>query len=440
MLEHLSKRYQKSRWAEYVLQALLLLILLAILFPGVFFRGELALPGGWLTTVKPWSHHMPPEAEAPKNKLTNEGFVFLTKTYFSNYQSNPFYPPRLLNVFMGVYTGTSLAVLLRLWLCGMNAYICGRGIGLGRGTSRFFSFAWMLSSFNLLWAYWPVPDNSAWVPLIFLGAEWLLQGRSRRGLALLMVSGIFILFTGHPETALAFGLGIGVYFMLRVAWMVRAKQPVGRPIGLALGAWAVALLIAAVVIVPFLEYLPNSNTVGVRDTSQLDKRYLPLAGLVALWVPRFFGSTVDGNFWSKLDPRFINSMFVSLVYPGIAVWCGIAALLARGKQWLRPMTVSLTVPVILAFLMSLDLAFMHPIQKFSILNAMWRSWYVAFPAFALPLLAAIGLDTWSRGERRWRHVVIATGLLAFPVIVVFVRGKIVLRSPDAVIWHRNLCK
>ena len=153
----------------------------------------------------------------------------------------------------------------------------------------------------------------------------------------------------------------------------------------------------------------------MRDTSDLDKRYLPLAGLVALWVPRFFGSTVDGNFWSKLDPRFINSTFISLIYPGMAVWCGIAALAARGRNALRPAIICLAVPVFLAFLMSLDLVFMHPIQKLPILNAMWRSWYVAFPAFGLPLLAAIGIDEWLRSPRMWRHLAITTTTLLLPI-------------------------
>ncbi|HOD48384.1 MAG TPA: YfhO family protein [Candidatus Hydrogenedentes bacterium] len=431
-------------WRELLMHALVLLALLAILFPGVAFRGELALPGGWLTTVPPWSQNMPPEAVAPKNWLTNEVFVFFTKTYFvtqealkagewplwnnyemmgmpqlANYQSNPFYPARLLHAFLGIYAATSLTVLLRLWLCGMNAYICGRGIGLHPGTSRFFSLAWMLSSFNLLWAYWPVPDNAAWAPLLFLGAEWLLRDRSRRGFALLTVSATLTLLTGHPETAFAFGLGLGVYFLLRVIWMAGNRQPVGRAVLLALGAWAIAILIAVVVIVPFLEYVANSNTAGSRDKSDFDKRFFPFAGLIALWVPRFFGSTVDGNFWSELEPRFINSTFVSLVYPGIAVWCGITALFARGRRSFRPMTVSLMVPAVLAFLMSLDLTFMHPIQEFSTLNAMWRCWYVVFPAFALPLLAAIGLEQWNRRPRKWRHAGVAALLLAVPVAVVF---------------------
>ena len=234
------RRSSPLGWREVLVHALLLIVLLAVLFPGVFFRGELAVPGGWLTTVKPWSHHMPPEAESPKNWLTSEVFVFFTKTFFitqealeagewplwnryemlgmpqlANYQSNPFYPPRLFNVFFGIYAGTSLALVLRLWLCGMAAYVCARGIRLGQHTARFFSLAWMLSSFNLLWAYWPVPDNSAWVPLIFLGAEWLLRGRWRRGFALLTVSATLILFTGHPETALSFGLGIGFFSVAR---------------------------------------------------------------------------------------------------------------------------------------------------------------------------------------------------------------------------------
>ncbi|MFO7973238.1 MAG: YfhO family protein [Candidatus Hydrogenedentota bacterium] len=455
-------------WREVLVHALLLLVLLAVLFPGVFFRDELALPGGWLTTVKPWSQHMPAEAEAPKNSMTHEAFVFLTKTYFvtqesleagewplwnryemmgmpqlANYQSNPFYPCRLLNVFLGIYAATSTALLLRLWMCGMSAYICGRGIGIGKGASRFFSFAWMLSSFNLLWAYWPVPDNSAWAPLIFLGAEWLLRGRSRRGFALLTVSATLTLLTGHPETALAFGLGIGMYFLLRVAWMLWTRQPVRRPIGLALGAWGVALLIAAVVIVPFLEYMFHSHTVALRDVNNIEKHFIPLGGLLGLWVPRFFGATVDGNYWNELNPEYLNwSIFISMLYPGMAVWFAILSLFSRSRSWVHGMAVCVGFPALLHLLMTVNTPFMQPLHTLPLLSAMWRCWYVSFAMFAFALLGALGLEHWLRHKRPLKAMaphIIGAGVIGAIIVAVLWLNAPIMRQLEMLSYvHREI--
>ena len=455
-------------WREIMVHALLLLVLLAAIFPGVFFRGELALPGGWLTTVKPWSMHMPPEAEAPKNSMAHEAFVFLTKTYFvtqesleagewplwnryemmgmpqlANYQSNPFYPSRLLNVFFGIYAGTSMALLLRLWLCGMSAYICGRGIDLGKGASRFFSFAWMLSSFNLLWAYWPVPDNSAWAPLIFLGAEWLLRGRSRRGFALLLVSASFILLTGHPETALAFGLGIGMYFLLRVSWMLWTGEPVWRPIRLALGAWAVALLIAAVVIVPFFEYMTHSHTIALRDINNIEKHFIPLGGLLGLWVPRFFGATVDGNYWNELNPEYLNwSIFISMLYPGMAVWFAILSLFSRARSWLHGMAVCVALPALFLLLMAVNTPFMALLHKLPLLSAMWRCWYVSFAMFAFALLGALGLEHWLRHKRPLKAMTphfIGAGVIGAIIVAVLSLNAPIMRQLEMLPYvHREI--
>jgi len=33
----------------------------------------------------------------------------------------------------------------------------------------------MLASYNLIWCNWSLPDVSAWLPVMFLGVEWILD-------------------------------------------------------------------------------------------------------------------------------------------------------------------------------------------------------------------------------------------------------------------------
>lgn len=443
-------------WREVLVHALLLLVLLAAVFPGVFLHGELALPGGWLTTVKPWSEHMPPEAEAPKNWLTNEVFVFFTKTYFvtqealeagewplwnkyemmgmpqlANYQSTPFYPPRLLHTFLDVYVATSLLILLKLWLCGMNAYLCGRGIGLGQTSSRFFSVAWMLSGFNLMWTYWPEPDIAAWTPLLLLGVEWLAQERWRRGFVVLTFAATLLMLAGHPENALSMSMGAGLYFFLRLFWLRKRARALWKAIGLAAAAWAIALLVSAPLVLPFLEYLINSHTVGLRDKSALDKHFIPFGGLLAFWAPRFYGTTAEGNYWAQVDPRYLNSMFVMMLYPGLAVWLGIASLFARGRSRFRHAAACVAVPWLFHILMTLDLPLIRIVQELPLLKAMWRCWYVSFSMFAFALLGAMGVEHWLGQKRPFKaltpHLVL-TATVASVVLAVLSMNRPLMRQ------------
>ena len=457
------------RWREFVIHAGVLLLLLAIIFPGVALRGELALPGGWLTTVKPWSEHMPPEAEAPKNWLPSEVFVFFTKTYMiaqealengewplwnkyemmglpqlANYQSTPFYPPRLLHTFLDVYVATSLLILLKLWLCGMNAYICGRGIGLGRGASRFFSFAWMLSGFNLMWTYWPEPDIAAWTPLLLLGAEWLVQERWRRGFFLLTLAATILMFAGHPENALSVSMGVGAYFFLRLLWVRKRARALWKTLGLAAGAWAIALLVTAPLVLPFLEYLVNSHTMGLRDKSDLDKNFIPFGGLVALWVPRFYGTTAESNYWSRIDPRYLNSSFIMMLYPGLAVWLGMVSLFSKGRFRLRPVAACLAVPWLFHLLMTMNLPGIRIVQELPLLNAMWRCWYVSFSMFAFALLGALGVEHWLARKRPFRAVIphaLFFGAVGVIVLAMFSLNRPVMRQLGMLpyVHHQLLC-
>lgn len=450
------RRSSPLGWREVLVHALLLIVLLAVLFPGAFFRGELALPGGWLTTVKPWSHHMPPEAEAPKNWLTNEVFVFFTKTYFvtqealeagewplwnryemmgmpqlANYQSTPFYPPRLLHTFLDVYVATSLLILLKLWLCGMNAYLCGRGIGLSRTGSRFFSVAWMLSGFNLMWTYWPEPDIAAWTPLLLLGVEWLAQERWRKGFVVLTFAATLLMLAGHPENALSMSMGIGLYFFVRLFWLRKQEGALWRAIGLAAGAWIIALLVSAALVLPFLEYLLNSHTMGMRHTSDLDKNFIPFGGLLAFWVPRFYGTTAEGNYWAQIDPRYLNSSFVMMLYPGVMVWLGMVALFAKGPLRLRSVGICLAVPWLFHMLMALDLPVVRVAQEIPVLNAMWRCWYMSFSMFAFALLGALGVEHWLARKRSFKALaphLVFTVIVAGIVLAVLSLNKPLMRQ------------
>ena len=411
---------------ELLIQAVLLVVLLIPVYPGTFLRGEVTLPGDILYIAEPWKGHAPEGFEGHRNPVLFDSICQHTLWYemaqealeagewplwnhlqnagmplLANYQTAVFYPPRLFHVFFDNYTAITLFFLLRLWLCGATAYLCGRGIGLGVAASRFLSIGWMLASYNLLWSYWPEPDVAAWLPVLFLGAEWLIAERIRKGFAAMLVGAVLILLAGHPETAFTMSYGVGIYFVLRLIFRPASWRTIHKPLMAAGFAWGIALVVTCVQWLPFLEYLAHSYTFLARPEGESTVTKISPGAFVCFWVPRYHGFTPHGNF--RLSD---HSNYATLVYPGIAVWLSVALLFLRGKSgkrdFVRPLCV--VIPAVLGALLAFDSSLVQPIQKLPVFSSMWYIWHIGFTVFALPLLGALGVERWFARKRSLREL------------------------------------
>jgi len=404
---------------EYAVQALLLLALVAAAFPGVFLRGECAAPGDVLLQCPPWDQYAPAGWERAQNPLLFDILSAFAPWYhlteqaledgewplwnhlqltgvplLANCQSAVLYPPRLLHSVFGLALATTLFVLLKLWLSGMTAYWCGRVIGLGVPAARFLSVAWMLSGYTLIWSCWGVADVGVWFPVLYAGADLLLRGRYRRGFAAATVGGSLTLLAGHPESALTFAMAVSVYVVLRA--VLERRWP-------ALAAWAgagaVAGLIGAAQLLPFLEYLRHSF--GELTTRNVGPHPgYPLSGLLCGWVPRFFGTDADQNYWGELDP---NRNF--MVYAGITAWLGLCLLpvKARAKEARNWRTACTALVALLFVFVAFDAPAFGFLRGLPVIGLLKRTYYIAFPVFALAVLGAAGLDRWFARPRKLRE-------------------------------------
>jgi hypothetical protein len=412
-------------WREYAIQAALLIALLAVAFPNAFFRGEYLSAGDILYHIEPWSAHAPNDFTRAQNPLMVDPVTAFHPDYsiakeaiaqgewplwnhmenlgvplLANCQSAVLYPPRLVHAFLDIELATSIYILLKLWLCGMTAYVCARGIGLGTPAARFFSVAWMLCGYNLVWAYWPLPDVSAWLPILFLGAERIIQNRYRSGLFLTAFGGALILLAGHPETAFSMALGLAMYFFIRLIMDRRSHKSLSRPLAAMAMGWTLALMVSAPQILPFLEYLANSSTLFERQAGDNDA---PHAGInaAAFFVPKFFGAEAEGNFWG--DGPDGNRLF--MIYPGIAVWILAAyALACKLEATQRRRAISLLLPSILGALLTFSLAPFDRLLAYLPFSAIMPTYHITFALFALPLLAAHAIDKGFEGRMPWRRL------------------------------------
>jgi len=425
----------KSGYGDIFVQALLLAALLAVVFPGVF-QGNVISPAEMLLQAPPWRTDAPEGFERSRHTLMSDVLTAFHPYYvltqralengewplwnnlelwgmplLANCQSAAFYPPRLLHTFLDIPWATTFYILLKLWLCGMMAYVCGRAIGLGAAATRFLSIAWMLSSYNQIWCNWSLPDVSIWVPVLYVAVDSVFQERYRRGFFTGVIGASMILVAGHPETAFTFCLGMGVYFLLRLLFEQRRGRALWMPVAVMAAAWGVALLVCASTLLPFGEYLINSSTFFDRRKESRQFWYRPSV-LVSLFLPRFFGTTYDGNFWG-----YINSNVTSQLYVGLAVTFTPLLLLVRGKdsakkpgrglftyRGFEANKMALLLSGLFSLLLSLNAPTIGMLHRLPVMHAALFCYHSSWPIFVLPLLGAMGLDYWLREPRRWRDL------------------------------------
>ncbi len=429
--------------AESVLVALLLLAALAAVYPGVFLRGEQAGPADVYYNVPPWNAHKPAEWKGNPHHLMLDIYAFFAQTYYNvaqsyrrgewplwnphqmagmpllaNYQCSVFYPPRLLLLFFDLPTAMTLMVLLKLWLCGFVGWLSALGLGLPRRAALFFALTWMLSGYCLIWAGWPLPDVAAWFPLLFLGVEWILAGRYRRGIAAGAAGAVMMLLAGHPETAFTFSLGLGVYFGVRCVLNLSRRGPVLGPVLACAVLWTAAILICAAQLVPFAEYLLNSATFFERQTDPKDQIYT-FRCLASFFMPRFLGTVYEGNYWGPL-----NSNLDAMLHPGAAVLLLVSwlAFRRRGGEAPSPWShrlIAMTAAALFVTLLAFDAPTLGFVHRLPVFSSTHRAYHIAFALFALPLAAAFGLAAWTEKKRRLRELLPMLPLAAAGAALVF---------------------
>lgn len=434
---------EKPRWRREVLsQACALLALLAVAFPGVVLRGELLSGADLLFDSPPWMSHRPAGFDGPGNVVMPDIVTAMVPYYvltersiaqgqwplwnplemagmplLANFQSAVFYPPRLLHAFLDLHLATSIYYLLKLFLCGMTAFLCARGLGLGVFAARFFSIAWMLNGFNFVWCYWPLPDVCAWLPVLFYGVEMAARGQARAGVFGIGAGGALMLLAGHPETAFTEALGVGVYLAVRLALAWPGWRATLRAAGVCCAGWALALGVTASVWLPFVEYLLNSYTLHERAGDDYGNYVSPI-GMVTWFVPRFLGTNAEDNFWGE------NSFNIYSYYPALITWVGacIACALLRDRVR-RPMVGGLLAAAVTCLLWSFAVPGTLALFSLPGLHALRLNYNIAFAVFALCLLGAAGLERWVRtGGTRGGWLAIAMGVAIGSAVVYGVYG------------------
>lgn len=312
-------RQRDNRYALLLFLLLALLFLNKALFPpagqvlgGYDMRGYYALLHGAVRTA------------------VHEGLLPLWDPYrfngnplLADPQQNLFYPPAWLTIILPTNVGISWYMLLHIWLAGVGMYAFVRQMGgkwlPGILAGVAFAFSGLLA--GRLWAgHSTVYALDAWMPWLLLALHGSVRNGGwaaavRAGLPL----GLCIL-AGHLPSFLYVGLGWGAFALYLWwtengrRWLVLRQATVMLVVGLAL---------AAIQLVPFVQFSATTARVAAADYEFATDYSLPPAHLITLVVPEFFGEPTRAGYWSV--PTFEELSY----YAGILALLGILLALRR---------------------------------------------------------------------------------------------------------------
>lgn len=214
-----------------------------------------------------------------------------------------FYPPAWSFYILPLNLAVSGFMLFHIWLAGMGMYLFVHTLPAGEQRGRWlpavlagsaFAFSGLLA--GRLWAgHTIVYAVFAWTPWIMAATLWSVRhGGIRHALVAGLTVGMAIL-AGHIPSFFYVSI-IWASFLFYLLW----TEP-GRRVLIVRQAAIMGLIglgIAAVQLVPFLQFLQQSQRVAAADFAFATDYSLPPAHLITLLLPQFFGEPLEIGYWS----------------------------------------------------------------------------------------------------------------------------------------------
>ncbi len=181
---------------------------------------------------------------------------------------------------VGFRAGLAVNAWLRLALGGFGAYLLARRLGLVGAAPWIAGVSFGLCAFTVLWLGSPLGAVPPFLPWTLLAIEALRGARARLAFAAVVLTTTCSILAGHPETSFYCGALCGLWSLA----LLREQRRAGlfALVGLLSGA-----LLAAPMLVPFVEYLGNSAAKSIRAAKDTDLAWGDLLPLVPLTASAF---------------------------------------------------------------------------------------------------------------------------------------------------------
>lgn len=326
-------------------------------------------------------------------------------------QQNTFYPPNWINLIAPLRVGVTMHMVFHVWLASIGMFLFARRMG-GRWLPSVLagvSFAYGGLLAGRLWAgHQPVYAVFIWTPLTLAALDWAIE---RRSAAAAIIAGAplgLAILAGHIPSFLYVGIIWAAFALYQLITRRRERWLVVRTAAIAL---AIGFALAAVQLVPFLQFSATSGRVAEADYEFATDYSFPPAHLITLLMPEYFGEPLRIGYWSV--PTFEELTY----YAGLLAVLGLILSLRRPTRLTWFYLFLIICGLWLAFgrygiLYELAYRFLPP---FRLVRAPGRAAFLYL--FAATALLAHALSTWKGiplDERRQKLRVywpFATGVL-----------------------------
>ncbi len=408
-----------QRLDKQALVALLVYSLLGLIFFYPVLWGYLISQSDYVFFVSPWSSIRPDDLLAPGNPYIQDqtteflAFFLAAKTQIwqgmwplwnpfilsgtpllANTQSALLFPLNWGHFVLPAGWGFTVSALLKVILAPWFTYLLARRLQLTHSAALIAGVAFGFCSFHIFWLNHPHSNVTLLIPLCFYATENLLQRQTIKAVALLALVTAVTLFAGHVEIALFTAMACAVYLLVRA---IQLHTMCWRLCWQFAGAYVGSLFLAAVMMLPFLEFL---TVAAVWEERSSDWVYtMPLSAMATAVFADIF--TLPG--W--IDDYM--GYHISSVYLGVSALPLVAVALFKGGRQMLPWLMVLGVTLMLAF----DIGPLYDIFKhLPVMGHLPMFYWAALIAFSGSLLAGIGWHCCSQNHINPTFLMV-TGLL-----------------------------
>ncbi|MBI4744388.1 MAG: YfhO family protein [Actinobacteria bacterium] len=322
-----NEKLREGRFLNGKIQAAVFLLLLTLVFFWkVVFLGKALSPADLIYNFYPWSAYPFKGFIRPSNPLLSdqvlqfypwmkysvslikEGILPLWNPYsasgtpfIANYQSAFFYPFNVIFYLIPIKYAFGIAAIVKLFIAGFSMYLLAGEFSVSKTGALFSAVVFMFSGFLVVWVGPPITNAAIWLPLVFLLVE--LSVKKREVIYFILLSFVIAIqyFGGHIETSFHILLVVCFFILFRVWNFLRSGSDDNTKKFKLLAVIFLFIFLgttlAAVQIVPFLEYLKLSWSLASRINLKSNPYFLPGRTAITLLVPKFYGNPVMNNFW-----------------------------------------------------------------------------------------------------------------------------------------------
>jgi membrane protein YfhO len=253
-------------------------------------------PGNDLLTdpahlFQPWLIYAVSEVWQGRIPLWNP-HVFAGSPFFANPQSGLLFPLNWVALFVPIASAFALIAILKVAAIGLATYWFLRVRALHPLAALLGAVSFMWSGLAIVWLQWSYAATLIFFPMLFASVECLRIRPGRRPIALLALTLALGVWAGYPQ-------GLALALASASAWALWRARGSGVPFVLRYAAGvALGLALAAVQLLPFIEYARLSAVLATRET-WMAPMSVSFRSAINLLMPYYYGSPTGGDYWGE---------------------------------------------------------------------------------------------------------------------------------------------